>query len=69
MALGFDSTAWMLCGNLVCLDAHLYIPGWREEDLRLHTGQGTLTSLRTRERGGSGRKKGGREKVEILINK
>ena len=56
MALGFDSTAWT---NFVGLDAHLYRPGWRKEDLGLPTGQGNLTALRTREgrAGGEGKVK------------
>ena len=42
------------------MDAHLYRPVWRREDLGLPTGQGTLTSLRTREggEGGEGEGKG-----------
>ena len=35
------------------MNAHLYRPGWRGEDLGLPMGQGNLTALRTRE-GGSG---------------
>ena len=48
------------------MDAHLYRPGWRREDLGLPTGQGTLTALRTRkgegdgEGDGKGRRGGGR---------
>ena len=62
-----------LCGSLVCLDAHLHRPGWRGEDLGLPTGQGTLTALRTRERGGGGGKDEGkreaRRRWKFLINK
>ena len=57
---------YWLCGNLLCLDAHLPRPGWRGEDLGLPTGQGTLTALRTGE-GGRRRKMGG-EEVEIFNN-
>ena len=42
------------------MDAHLYIPVWRGEDLGLPMGQGTLTALKTREKGGGG------EEVEIF---
>ena len=36
------------------MDAHLYRPVWREEDLGLPTGQGTLTALKIGEGGGGG---------------
>ena len=49
-----------LCGSLVCLDAHLPIPGWRGEDLELPPGQGTLTSRRTGEEGRGGGDVGGK---------
>ena len=39
---------------LVCLDAHLPRPGWREKDLELPTGQEILTALRTGEGGEEG---------------
>ena len=54
-----------LGGSLVCFDAHLPRPGWSGEDLRLPTGQRTLTALWTGEgeggEGGNGRKIGGGE--------
>ena len=40
------------------MDAHLYRPGWRGEDLGRPTGQGNLTALRTREGGGGEEGKG-----------
>ena len=40
------------------MDAHLYRPGWRRENLGLPTGQGTLTALRTREGGGGEEEEG-----------
>ena len=44
------------------MDAHLYRPVWRGEDLGLPMGQGTLIALRTREGGvvGEGEVKGRR---------
>ena len=65
---------------LVCLDAHLYRPGWSGEDLGLPTGQETMTALSTGEggkegvggkrgSGGNGMVWGGGEEVEIFINK
>ena len=50
------------------MDAHLYRPGWRWEDLGLLTGLGTLTALQIREGGEKGkwREKGVREEVEIF---
>ena len=50
------------------MDAHLYRPVWRGEDLGVPTGQGNLTALKTREGagGGRGKEKGGREEVEIF---
>ena len=54
------------------MDVHLPRPGWREEDLGLPMGQGTLTALRIREGGGhregegKGRHGGG---GKLLINK
>ena len=57
-----------LCRSLVCLDAHLYRPGWSGEDLGLPTGQETLTALKVREGGGGGegREKGGGKEVDIF---
>ena len=55
---------YWLCGNLVCLDPHLPRPGWKGQDLGLPTGQGTLTALRTGERGGGG--VGGKWEEEIF---
>ena len=59
---------YWLFGLLVSLDAYLPRPGWRGEGLGLHTGQGTLPSIRT---GGGGRRVSGGvggtwEEVEIL---
>ena len=56
------------------MNVQLPRPGWRGKGLGLPTGQGTLTSLRTGERGGGqlegvGGKWEEREKVEIFINK
>ena len=47
------------------MDAHLYGPRWRGEDLGLPTGQGTLTALKTEEEGRGGGK-GGWEEMEIF---
>ena len=59
---------YWLCGSLVCLVVYLPGPGWREEDLGLPTGQGTLTALWTGEEEGGerGREMGGREEAEIF---
>ncbi|CAO2632278.1 hypothetical protein LEMLEM_LOCUS21714, partial [Lemmus lemmus] len=43
---------YRLLGSLVCLVAHLPGLGWRGEDLRLPTGQSTLTSPGTGEEWG-----------------
>ena len=40
------------------MDAHLYRPGWRGEDLGLPMGQETLTALRTGEGRGGGEGEG-----------
>ena len=45
------------------MDAHLYRPGWRGEDLELPMGQGTLSALRTREGGRSREGEGKRRRV------
>ena len=49
------------------MDAHLYRPGWRGEDLGLPTGQGILTALRTK-KGGEGKEGEGKREVEIFNN-
>ena len=62
------------------MDAHLYRPEWRGEDLGLPMGQGTLTALRTREEGGGAegegkerwegeRKRDAGKRWKFLINK
>ena len=48
------------------MDAHLYRPGCKGEDLGLPKGQGTLTALRTRKGGGGveGEENRGGEEVD-----
>ena len=45
---------YWIFGILVCLDAHLPVPGGRGEELGLPTGRETLTALGTGEGGGEG---------------
>ena len=57
-----------LCGSLVCLDAHLYRPGWRGRTLDFPWGREPWLLLGLEREGmvGRGREKGGREEVEIF---